>query len=252
MNVLLLIMSQGYISDILFHFVGKDLLKEEEQYELLKKIIQEGWVSFPPHEQQISPGSVKIDSMSSRKLEEMINPDCVCFSDIPKEKISLHVKKYSKFGLGFARDFLLLKGANPIFYIEENSIAFVQSQNTTYDKVNMKEYYQKHFSKTIFYFLMCYIPYTQKIANDKKSDTELRDTWDILNFLINVCSHFKPWNDMLDDTDPNNFYYEREWRALNNINFALSDVKIICLPKIFIERFKNDFPDYRGEIEEIQ
>lgn len=51
--------------------------------------------------------------MRTRKLEEMINPKCVCFSDIPIDKISLHVKKYSKFGLGFARDFLHKKGANP-------------------------------------------------------------------------------------------------------------------------------------------
>jgi hypothetical protein len=245
-------MSHGYISDILFHFVGKDLQKEEEQYDLLKKIIQEGWISFPPHEQQISPGSVEIHSMRSRKLEEMINPKCVCFSDIPIEEISLHVTKYSQFGLGFSRDFLLLKGANPVFYIGENSTAFVQSQNATYDKVNMKEYYQENFSKTIYYFFMCYLPYTQKVANDKKSDTEYRDTCNILNFLINVFSHFKPWNDKLDATNPNNFYYEREWRALNNINFALSDVEIICVPKNFIGRFKRDFPDYRGKIEEIQ
>jgi hypothetical protein len=245
-------MPQNYISDILFHFVGRNLQKEEDQYLLLKKIIQEGWISFPPHEQQISPGYVELNSMRTRKLEEMVNPKCVCFSDIPKNEIALHIKKYSKFGLGFVRDFLLLKGANPVFYIEENSIAFVQSDDSIYEKRNMKEYYQENFSKTIFYFMMHYLPYTQRIAKEKQSEAELRDTWKILHFLINVSSHFKPWNDKLEETDPNNFYYEREWRALNNINFSLSDIKVICLPKSYIKRFKEDFSDYNGEIESIE
>lgn len=35
-----MIMSQGYISEILFHFVGKNLQKEEEQYCLLKKLFK--------------------------------------------------------------------------------------------------------------------------------------------------------------------------------------------------------------------
>lgn len=139
----------------------------------------------------------------------------------------------------------------PVFYIKENSTAFVLSKNNTYDTVNMKEYYQEYCSKTIWYFLMKYLSYTEKCANDKNHDTEFRDTWNNLNFLINIFSHFKPWDDKLEDTDPNNFYYEREWRALNNINFVLSDVKIICIPKIFRERLTQDFPDYDGTIKEI-
>jgi hypothetical protein len=244
-------MSQGYISDTLFHFVGKDLPIEEEQYNLLKKIVQEGWISFPPHDQQISPGFVEIDSMRTRKLEEMINPKCVCFSDIPIDKISLHVKKYSKFGLGFARDFLLSKGANPVFYIAENSIPFVLSKNNTFDKVNMKEYYQEYCSKTIWYFFMRYLSYAEKYADKKNLEAEVQDTWNNLNFMINIFSHFKPWNDKLEDTDPNNFYYEREWRALNNIKFSLSDIEKICIPNNFIERFNKDFPDLDEKIEPI-
>ncbi len=244
-------MSQGYISEILFHFVGKNLQKEEEQYCLLKKIIQEGWISSPPHEQRIFPGSVEIDSMQYRKLEEMINPKCVCFSDIPIKEISLHVKKYSKFGLGFTRDFLLTKGANPVFYIEENSNAFVQINDNAYNFMNRKEYYQEYTSKTIWYFLMRYLQYTQKCADENNFDTEFQDTLNILQFLITVFSHFKPWNDQLDDKDPSNFYFEREWRALNNINFSLSDIAIVCVPENFIDRLKKDFPDYYGKIEQM-
>lgn len=245
-------MPQEYISEFLFHFIGKDIENEAKQYELLKKILREGWISFPPHEQQISPGLVEIHSLNTRKLEDMINPKCVCFADIPKNQISLHTKKYSKFGLGFSREFLLLNGANPVYYIEENSVALIQLNDTSFTKVNMKEYYQKNFSKVIFYFMMHYIPYTNKIAKENQSETEIRDTWEILLFLINVASHFKPWNDMLDESDPNNFYFEREWRALNNINFTLSEVKIVCLPKKYIMQFKMDFPNYHGEITEIQ
>jgi hypothetical protein len=245
-------MQQNYISEILFHFIGKDLQNEEEQYDLLKKIIIEGWISFPPHQQQSLPGSVSIDSMSTRKLEEMINPECICFADIPKTDIDLHVKKYSKFGLGFDRIFLAENGANPVFYVEANSTVLIKSSNGTYEKVNLKEYYQMHFSKTIFYFIMKILPIMKKNSIETKSDTELQDLWDVFNFLINVFSHFKPWNDSLDASDPSNFYYEREWRALNNIKFSISDVKLICLPNGFIDRFKTDFPQYHGEFKEIE
>ncbi|MFA7695727.1 MAG: abortive infection system antitoxin AbiGi family protein [Methanoregula sp.] len=244
-------MSQNYISDVLFHFVGKNLESEKEQYVLLKKIVHEGWISFPPHVCAVSPGSVEIHSMRFNRLEDMINPDCVCFADIPIKEISLHTKKYSKFGLGFSRGFLLAKGANPIFYIGDNSTTFVQLKENTYSCVNMKEYYQEYFSKTIFYFITQYLQNAQKNAIETKDNAEFQDTRNIFLFLINVFSHFQAWNDKLDETDPNNFYYEREWRALNNINFALSDIKEICLPKKFIELFKKDFPEYQGGINEI-
>jgi hypothetical protein len=43
----------------------------------------------------------------------MINPDMVCFCDIPFEDLSIHVKKYSFTGLSFTKDFVASKGGCP-------------------------------------------------------------------------------------------------------------------------------------------
>ncbi|HNW80540.1 MAG TPA: abortive infection system antitoxin AbiGi family protein [Methanoregulaceae archaeon] len=243
-------MSQGYISEFLFHFVGRDILQKEEQYELLKKIISDGWISFYPHEKDLSFGIIDINSMSSRKLEEMVNPKCICFADIPIGDLSLHSSKYSKFGIGFRRDFLISKGANPVFYIEKNSTIF-KNQAGTNDlvKLTKNEYYQEYCSKTIWYFLMRYVGCVEKNSAEKNKNMELNDTWEILKFLVNIFSHLKPWDDSLDESDPKNFYYEREWRTLNNVDFNLSDIEIICIPEEFKEKFSRDFPAYKGKVE---
>jgi hypothetical protein len=243
-------MSQGYISEVLFHFVGKNLRSEEEQYELLKKIIEEGWITSPPHMKELSY-EIKIDSNSDRKLEEMFNPNCVCFADIPIKDLSLHSSKYSKFGIGFSRDFLILKGANPVFYIEKNSTIYKnQLGNPRPIILKREDYYQEYCSKTVWYFFK-YLNYINKNENPQEKNTDLADTWEILIFLINIFSYLKPWDDSLGEIDPRNFYFEREWRALNNINFNILDIKVICLPKSYKKVFYNDFPLYRGDIETV-
>jgi hypothetical protein len=57
----------------------------------------------------------------------------------------------------------------------------------------------------------------------------------------------KEINDKTED-DPENFYMEREWRSLRNIHFEIDDIHRIILPRSFSKRFRNDVPEYFGEI----
>lgn len=210
----------------------------------MTKILKDGWLTFPPHEHSISYGQVEIDSFRERKINEMFNPKCVCFADIPKDELKIHMEKYSKFGIGFSKYFLVEKGANPVFYIEENSLVHELNFSTTEFELTKKaEYFQKNCSKAMWYFVSRYLPYC------KKSEVEFDDTWEIYIFLIHVFSHFKVWNSDLKDNDPNNYYFEREWRAINNVDFKLSDILTIIIPKDYEQRLKEDFPEYTGNIE---
>jgi hypothetical protein len=237
-------MSQNYISNILYHFVARKIETEDEQYKTLYKILKDGWLSFSPHDHSIYPGQIKIDSFKDRKINEMFNPDCVCFADIPEIELQIHISKYSEFGIAFYKSFLIEKGANHVFYIEDNSSICKKdfSSLEKYKSTNRVDYYQEFCSKTIWYFFQRYLYCC------KNSEVELQDTKEILNFLINLFSHFKVWNNNLEDNDPGNYYFEREWRATNNINFQLSDIVVVILPKNCEKQFKLDFPEYTGEL----
>ena len=111
---------------------------------------------------------------------------------------------------------------------------------------NRINYYHEYCSKTHFYFLQKYLNCC------KNSKVELQDTMEIWNFLINLFIHFKIWNNNLEDNDPENYYFEREWRATNNINFQLSDVVMIIIPEKCMKQFKEDFPEYTGDLKNAE
>lgn len=50
------------------------------------------------------------------------------------------------------------------------------------------------------------------------------------------------------DTDPTNYYMEREWRLPGMFTFDLQDVSRIILPSDFARFFREDFPQYDGQL----
>jgi hypothetical protein len=177
----------------------------------------------------------------------MFNPNCVCFADIPEKELKIHISKYSKFGIAFSKKFLIERGANPVLYIEENSTIYKNdfSFPEKYNSINRVDYYQEFCSKTNWYFISKYL-------NKCETEVESQDTMEIWKFLINLFSHFKVWNNTLKENDPNNYYFEREWRATNNINFRLSDVRVIIIPEDYENKFELDFPEYMGKLKMVE
>jgi hypothetical protein len=111
--------TQRYISKELIHFVGR-ALKEDEQYKLLIHIIQSGWLTHPPHNPNIS-GNLAVNPYAKISKNEMYSPQVICFCDIPSEDLSLHIKKYSPFGLSFSKDFISKNGGGPVHYLSQKS-----------------------------------------------------------------------------------------------------------------------------------
>lgn len=111
-------MEQQYVSAELTHFVGKGM-PEEKQYRLLIEILESGWLTHPPHNPNIS-GNLSVDPSGS--VRDMYNPQVVCFCDIPIGSLSIHMGKYSRFGIAFGKPFLIGKVANPVFYVAENAV----------------------------------------------------------------------------------------------------------------------------------
>jgi hypothetical protein len=112
--------TQRYVSNELTHFVGRGM-PADQQYDLLvNQILKPGWLTFSPHDRSLlrSPSLNLGTTISDGK---MISHQVICFCDIPLADLLIHMKKYSNFGISFRRDFLIASGANPVFYVANNS-----------------------------------------------------------------------------------------------------------------------------------
>jgi hypothetical protein len=117
--------SMAYISPWLTHFVGRQQPTDAARCDLLITILREGCLG--QWEQQgnvsIDPGVMLISGNGSLCGNEFIRFKPVCFCDIPEDSLQRHTSIYGRFGLAFNKSFLGAKGANPVFYIANGSIA---------------------------------------------------------------------------------------------------------------------------------
>ena len=236
---------QRYVSKELTHFIGRNL-NEAKQYDLLIKILRSRWLTHPPHNPSIS-GNLSINS--SANLQEMYSPEVVCFCDIPIDDIEIHMSKYSRFGMSFLKNFLIEKGANPVFYLSKNSIVKPLSNlknpeeimgRNEYFETMLKEYHE------FFRFLETKIREFSDAVGVSEEEKQLRELQRFFDF--HIFSFIKLFDDSLPDKDPENYYMEREWRLLGNLKFRFDNVVRVILPQKFAQQFRNDIPDYVGQI----
>jgi hypothetical protein len=111
---------QRYVSDELTHFVGRGKAQDEQYDILVNKILRTGWLTYPPHNPS-RPRKLAVDFSQPISTDQALKYEVVCFCDIPATDIAIHVRKYSAFGLAFKKDFLIEKGACPVFYVANES-----------------------------------------------------------------------------------------------------------------------------------
>lgn len=214
--------SQNYISSELTHFVGRSLANDDERYQLLIEILRTGIIRT---RNRNGRGAIlsHCNWNADIRTNEAFNPDMVCFCDIPTSDFEIHMKKYSRFGLSFNKDFLISQGLRPVFYIPNNTIVAKKNIADIFNE-NMRTVYKLIHEEDV-------IPF----------DLDL-----FLNF--HLFSFIKVFDPDKEDDDPDNYYMEREWRGLERIEFSVSDITRIILPSIYIKRFFQDLPDYNSHL----
>ncbi len=71
----------------------------------------------------------------------------------------------------------------------------------------------------------------------------------IREFLgLHLLSFIKFFDASKTEDDPDNYYMEREWRVLGNVQFRIEDVRRIIIPEVYAIRLRTDLPDYYGQI----
>ena len=63
-----------------------------------------------------------------------------------------------------------------------------------------------------------------------------------------LFSFLRFFDSELGDDHPQNFYTEREWRSVGNLDFSLADVCRVFLPSGFEGRLRAEVPGYQNQI----
>ena len=242
-------MSRPYVSNELFHLVGRSHPTEHESnYQVLLKILDSSCVSHPPHNPNFYAHQIAFNWDKNIFSEELIVPSITCFCDIPFETLGIHMKKYGMFGLSFPREFLIKYGARPAIYMPmqpsdpQRGWGTIYCEALLHDLEQIWRGYREHL--------------IDPIADDSRSrslgvkpnspDAAAMAMDDV--FTQHFLAYIKPFNSELPDDHPNNFYLEREWRKFGNLRFQPRDVAHVIVAGDYVERLKKERSVYSDKI----
>lgn len=224
---------QRYVSDELTHFLGGGKAPRE-QYALLLHVLRTGLLAQPSYNAALSP-TLTVNYAGSICNDDMFSPQIVCFCDIPVPDLSIHMRKYSRFGVSFPKSFLVSQGATPVFYIARNSTLPPEETRCAYFDKMLNEY-----EALLRIFEL-------SIGMDH---FELRRRLvDLRRFLeFGIFSYIKFFDDRRAEDDDENYYMEREWRLLGAVRFTVDDIARVIIPRDYARQFRSDVPAFFGQL----
>ncbi len=241
---------QRYVSDELAHFVGRRHLGHQEaQYDLLLKILTDGQLHPGGAEEYAGLEMWSAIGQSHLCDEDMFFPPVVCFCDIPPDDLGIHMAKYGQFGLAFTKEWLVARGANPVFYVAAGASPVAVGEGEA--PVPRAD----HFNKSITALFEALYEFDDDPHAEAGSDdapcVQLHDrVHHLAHFFLtyHVFSFMKCFDPALPENDERGFYMEREWRVLGSVEFDLDDVTRVVLPPAYARRFRSDMPHYAGQL----
>jgi Putative abortive phage resistance protein AbiGi, antitoxin len=244
----------AYVSSELTHFAGRGQT-EEQQYNTLLSILKGGHLRGPGFQQHVH----HMNPYASVCANQMYVPSVVCFCDIPSGSLEIHMNKYSRFGLSFEKAFLVGRGANPVFYVVKESVvppnAWPQSVPVArppqvQDPYNHVVAQPPVISRCDYFDVMVRILHsalTIEMAVMANQGQQALNAYvrlmDLNSFIsLQVMAFVKFFDSSLAADHPDNYYMEREWRTLGDLQFALTDVVRVIVPKPYKARLMRDLP----------
>lgn len=254
--------SQRYVSRELTHFVGRREVAEDDRYRLLVTILNSGLLT--PHPENPQEGNFsRVDTAGKLSDESMYLGRVTCFCDIPLADLGIHMSKYSRFGIAFDKHWLVGRGANPVYYVASDpgltrpialrrALDDLQRQvrDTGKGEVGLGEVVSRVliFDEVLPLHHRLFAK-VRRAAETASTDITLREAVAVESFHdTHVGLFLKPFSALLPDDDPANVYMEREWRVLGNVEFTLSDVSRVILPKRYARQLRRDVPEYFAQV----
>ncbi|MFZ0426802.1 MAG: abortive infection system antitoxin AbiGi family protein [Acidobacteriota bacterium] len=221
-------MEQRYASTELTHFTGSGQQGSEEKiFETLTQIVKSGRLTGRP---DVDP----TDKFYKARLKMGIRNGnwYVCFCDIPVADLALHAAKYSRFGLSFRKEFIIQQGGTPVFYMATSKPSLLNkiSEELEWLAPESPEFYENA---------------TQDDVDDPDYQRRLALKW---IFRQRFLAYAKPFDPLLGDEQRENYYLEREWRLLGDLQFRLDQVERVFLPREYAREFHKRVTEYPGQL----
>lgn len=261
---------QEYVSKELSHFVGRSLHSNDERMKLLVLIIKSGQLIANIKNSDNPTIQTSFRYKAERLGEVYEQNDIVCFCDIPRSQLKIHTSKYSEFGISFCKSFVGKQGTRPVMYVPINFE--MMDKTETINSKKPEEYFTSmhnqiatlgvlilFFSQsgglnTFFQNFKEKVPkqlieiLDQRTIEKIENEDSYRLIFSLQSALLTQLAFVKLFDAQLEDIDEDNYYLEREWRNLNNLDFNLSDIKCVFLPnEKYKAEFKSLFPLYDGD-----
>jgi hypothetical protein len=266
--------TQSYVSDELTHFVGKATNLPDgrpnnaERYKLFLKILgdrfdtdprtpRQGWLQAS-YREEFGPGfTMRSDGQKPLSTNEAVRCTMLCLCDIPPEQLKIHTQKYGSFGIAFSKQFLLGRGATPVYYVPRNANShrtvgrgprtvaeLFDALRTDFQRVclDLEKYVDRIDGSPTFL--------SKHSGPNTPEGHRLRGRLSALqsDFEELVFARMKFFTAGLPEDHDENFYMEREWRLHEGLAFRLGDVACIFLPQDYCQQFHEDVPDYTGPV----
>lgn len=236
----------GYVSSEFYHFVGRSTLGDNEKtYEILLKVLGDGCISHPPHVK--GWGLVQYKRDLSKKLlnEELITPTITCYCDIPFAHLAIHISKYGPFALSFKREYVIRYGARPVLYIPLRQ----DDHLSPYGGKLLEEIEEKY--KGFMEHVVLKLDNNKFGSHGVGKRTKSADeaiSWMSSVLERDMLAFIKPFDSQLPDGHSDNYYMEQEWRKYGNLLFVPSDVQKILVPDDYVDKLRNDRPEYMEKV----
>ena len=261
-----------YVSNLLCHFVGRSKANDDERYALLIEILRGGKLLTNIQDPENPVSHFQNGSQCEHVGEVFGKCDCVCFCDIPDESLKIHTDKYSRFGMGFEKNFIAAQGAHPVMYVPINYPIVERGDQSDKGRSNTPREANRYYPYLLS--LSTYLPVLLEMGFSSSKLEQLvkqfgLESWinlfgtNVTNAIFSGKMHplvfsmlqgtatqmayVKLYDSTLPDHHPDNYYMEREWRSLLNIHFDLQNINRIYLPNAdYKEKFEQEFPEYSG------
>jgi hypothetical protein len=245
-----------YTSDELTHFVGASAPTDEERFQTLLRILRAGRLRASDGSRTTDEAAMLLSITGNKKISDgsAVRGVIVCFCDIPLPSLGLHMSKYGPFGIAFTRAFLVAKGANPVFYVVNDAtlpgISFVPKDDGSHElarDITRADLMDR------FHWEAMRISTRVHDMMFGSSDPELQNLFArIAHFhmlLYQATFAFvKSFNSAEAADSPENYYMEREWRVYGDVQFSMSDVQRIIVPRAYHDRLRQECPSYTGDL----